>query len=88
MTFRYVSIRYVSMTSSVAVLILALGAFGRAQQAPALDTSPQVLDVQGGQVRVVTVAPELFHPCSFAFLPDGDILVAERNGRLQGGAAR
>ena len=43
----------------------------------------QVLDVQGGKVRVVTVATGLFHPWSLAFLPDGRMLVSERNGRLR-----
>ena len=64
---------------------IALTVSGRAQQpatAPS-DTSPQVLDAQGGRIRVVTVATGLFHPWSFAFLPDGSMLVAERNGRLR-----
>jgi glucose/arabinose dehydrogenase len=39
--------------------------------------------VQGGKIRVVPVATGLFHPWSLAFLPDGGILVAERNGRLR-----
>ena len=61
----------------------------RAQQpaaAPpsAQDTTARVLDVQGGSIRVVTVATGLFHPWSLAFLPDGrSLLVAERDGRLR-----
>jgi aldose sugar dehydrogenase len=44
----------------------------------------QVLDVAGGgKIRVVTVATELFHPWSLAFLPDGALLVAERDGKLR-----
>jgi len=42
-----------------------------------------VLDVQGGKIRVVTVATGLNHPWSLAFLPDGRLLVTERNGRLR-----
>jgi aldose sugar dehydrogenase len=42
-----------------------------------------VLDVAGGQIRVVTVANGLFHPWSLAFLPDGRLLVAERDGKLR-----
>ncbi len=53
-----------------------------AQQA-AEPPAPRVLDVQGGQIRVVTVATGLFHPWSLAFLPDGSLLVAERNGKLR-----
>jgi glucose/arabinose dehydrogenase len=45
--------------------------------------SAQVLDVAGGKIRVVTLATGLFHPWSLAFLPDGRLLVAERNGKLR-----
>ena len=50
---------------------------------PARDTSPRVLDVQGGKVRVVTVATGLFHPWSLAFVDARTLLVAERNGKLR-----
>ncbi len=44
----------------------------------------QVLDVQGGKIRVSTVASGLVHPWSLAFLPDGrTMLVTEQNGRLR-----
>jgi len=59
---------------------------GRGQQAPAprdAATSP-VFDVQGGRIRVVTIATGLVHPWSLAFLPDGrTMLVTERAGRLR-----
>ena len=46
-----------------------------------LDRCSTVLDVQGGRIRVVTVATGLVHPWSIAFLPDGrTMLVAERTG--------
>jgi glucose/arabinose dehydrogenase len=42
------------------------------------------LDVQGGQIRVVTVAVGLVHPWSIALLPeDRSMLVAERNGQVR-----
>lgn len=45
---------------------------------------PQVLDVQGGKIRVVAVASGLVHPWGLAFLPDGrTLLVTEKNGRLR-----
>jgi aldose sugar dehydrogenase len=44
---------------------------------------PQVLDVQGGKIRVVAVATGLFHPWSLAFPDARTILVTERNGRLR-----
>jgi glucose/arabinose dehydrogenase len=61
---------------------------GRAQQAapapqPPRDTSPQILDVQGGKIRVVTVATGLFHPWGIAFADANTILVTERNGALR-----
>jgi glucose/arabinose dehydrogenase len=43
----------------------------------------QVLDVQGGKIRVVTVATGLVHPWSIAFLPDGRMLVSEKTGALR-----
>jgi glucose/arabinose dehydrogenase len=59
-------------------------ALNHAQQTegPAAGTA-QVLEVPGGKIRVVTVASGLFHPWSLAFLPDGRLLVAERDGRLR-----
>ena len=52
--------------------------------ASAQQAEPQVLDVQGAQIRVVTVATGLVHPWSIALLPgDRSMLVAERNGRVR-----
>ena len=66
----------------LATVICISGISANAQQ-----TSPppadRILPVQGGQVRVVTVAGGLVHPWSLAFLPDGRILVTERNGHLR-----
>jgi glucose/arabinose dehydrogenase len=78
-----------SPVSWTAVLLAAALVRAGAQQAappppPQQDTSPQIVDVQGGKIRVVTVASGLFHPWSLAFLPDGrSLLVAERDGRLR-----
>jgi glucose/arabinose dehydrogenase len=65
------------------VLLLLPGAPARAQQAPPAADGPQVLDVQGGKIRVVPVATGLFHPWSVAFPDARTILVSERNGRLR-----
>ena len=75
--------RYSTTALAAAAVLVALGASPQAQQAPAPDTSPRVLDVQGGQIRVVTVATGLVHPWSLGFLPGGDVLVAERGGKLR-----
>ena len=66
----------------IVVLSFVLAASVSAQQAPP-SSSPQVLDVQGGKIRVVTVAGGLVHPWSLAFLPGGRLLVSEKNGRLR-----
>jgi glucose/arabinose dehydrogenase len=65
------------------LLSALLAGGGLAQQTTAPDLGPRVLDVQGGKIRVTTVASGLFHPWSLAFLPDGAILVTERNGKLR-----
>ena len=44
---------------------------------------PQTLEVQGGHIRVVTVASGLAHPWSLAFLPDGKTLLVAETGRLR-----
>ncbi len=61
---------------AVLAALLCAGVITRAQQS-------QVLDVPGGKIRVVTLATGLFHPWSLALLPDGALLVAERDGRLR-----
>jgi len=44
---------------------------------------PQVIETDTVRVRVVPLARGLDHPWSLAFLPNGDILVTERPGRLR-----
>src|SRR5678809_1241341 len=60
-----------------------LSTLAQVPQLPTRDTSPRVLDVQGGKIRVVTVATGLFHPWSLAFIDSRTILVAEKNGKLR-----
>jgi glucose/arabinose dehydrogenase len=69
------------LAAAVAAAVLAIPIQG--QQNAVRDTSPRTLDVQGGKIRVVTVATGLFHPWSLAFLDARTILVAEKNGRLR-----
>jgi aldose sugar dehydrogenase len=71
--------------TTVALLVSTAGAHAQ-QQAPAATAAraSQVVEVRGGQVRVVTVATGLTHPRSIALLPDGrTMLVSERPGRLR-----
>jgi glucose/arabinose dehydrogenase len=62
---------------------LGVGASAQPAQNESAPAAPQIVDVQGGQVRIVTVATGLVHPWSLAFLPDGALFVAERSGRLR-----
>jgi|KBSMisStaDraftv2_1062788.scaffolds.fasta_scaffold18431_2 glucose/arabinose dehydrogenase len=73
--------RRVALAAVAASLVVGT-AVDTAQEAAAVPAS-RILDVAGGQIRVVTVATGLFHPWSLAFLPDGSLLVAERDGRLR-----
>jgi len=74
----------VSVTAGLTALIAA-AAFGQpAPSAPGSTAGSAVLDVQGGQVRVVTIATGLVHPWSIALLPeDRSMLVAERSGPIR-----
>ena len=67
--------------AAAAVVVFSLSIQG--QQPAPRDTSPRVLDVQGGKIRVVTVATGLFHPWSLAFADARTLLVAEKNGKLR-----
>jgi glucose/arabinose dehydrogenase len=67
-----------------AVLLAIVSAGAHAQSASAdASTAPQELDVQGGKIRVVTVASGLAHPWSLAFLPDGQTLLVAEAGRIR-----
>jgi glucose/arabinose dehydrogenase len=68
-----------------ALLALFVGSAHAQQAANGVSLSAtSVLEVQGGQIRVVTVATGLVHPWSIALLPgDRSLLVAERNGRVR-----
>jgi glucose/arabinose dehydrogenase len=58
------------------------GNFPRVQPLPAPD-SPRTFDTLAGRIRVVPFVTGLANPWSLAFLPNGDMLVTERVGRLR-----
>ncbi|MSR07313.1 MAG: PQQ-dependent sugar dehydrogenase [Gemmatimonadetes bacterium] len=72
-----------AVTWSVGVLtLLAVGAdVGYAQVPP--QGSSRVFDTSRERFRVVTVSDKLDRPWSLAFLPDGSMLITEREGRLR-----
>jgi glucose/arabinose dehydrogenase len=69
------------------VLALVLGAItvARAQRGRGntLGDGPWTYRTADAEFRVTVVAKGLSHPWSIAFLPDGDMLVTEREGRLR-----
>ena len=70
------------------LLVAALPTFARSQPvggpSPPLGAGPFVFDTaEQHKLRAVVVASGLSHPWSLAFLPDGDILVTERQGGLR-----
>jgi aldose sugar dehydrogenase len=70
----------------IAALVIAFGVSNGARQDAAPAQVGAVVFNAGAKqrIRVVEVAAGLFHPWSFAFLPDGrTMLVAERNGALR-----
>ena len=80
------------MKNGTRLLVLAaMAATGLAQQRPAptiprppLGPGPFVFDTaEQHKIRVVTVTKGLSHPWGMAFLPDGNLLVTERGGRLR-----
>ncbi len=72
-------------------LAVAFAAGAWAQQAPpigiphqGLGAGPFIFDTaEQHKIRVVVVARGLPHPWSLAFLPDGNMLITERGGRLR-----
>src|SRR5215467_9096743 len=56
---------------------------GRQPDGPPMDSTPKLFNTADYKIRVVTVAEGLAYPYSFAFLPDGSIVVSESDGRLR-----
>jgi len=53
------------------------------RNSPTMPALPQVFDTAVQKIRVSAVATGLVNPWSLAFLPNGDMLVTERQGRLR-----
>ena len=79
-----------SFTRCIAFILLGMVAVGRAQQpeigvpVPPLGAGPFVFDTaEQHKIRVTVVTKGLSHPWAIAFLPDGNMLVTERPGRIR-----
>jgi glucose/arabinose dehydrogenase len=59
------------------------GARGPGRQATPLGDGPWDFDTEQERIHVTLVTKGLDHPWGMAFLPDGDMLVTERPGRLR-----
>jgi aldose sugar dehydrogenase len=78
------------LAAAVTIFVLApadISLAQRGQQTPPppspLAAGAQVLDVQGGKIKVTPVATGLFHPWGLAFVDADTILVTEKNGKLR-----
>ena len=75
----------------LAAALLWTGQAAQAQDArasPPLPSFPQVYETADLKIRVVKVADGLANPWSLAWLPNGDLLITERAGRLRDLAQR
>src|SRR5262245_61069286 len=70
----------------VAVALLLAGQTVQAQgsrASPPISSLPQVYETADLKIRVVKVADGLANPWSLVWLPNGDVLITERAGRLR-----
>jgi aldose sugar dehydrogenase len=63
--------------------LLLTTVFAAACSAPAPGAQPTTVDTKSGKVAVESLAQGLDHPWGLAFLPDGRLLVTEREGALR-----
>ena len=70
-------------TVVIALFMLATAGFGWQFRTRPAAQSVAVFETAEERVRVVTLVEGLAYPWSLAFLPDGDMLVTERVGRLR-----
>ena len=76
------------MLKSLGVACAALVAFKTAlaqdsRASPPLPSFPQVYETADLKIRVEKIADGLANPWSLAWLPNGDLLITERPGRLR-----
>jgi glucose/arabinose dehydrogenase len=65
------------------VSLLAIGTTATGQPILESENGPWLLGNGPNRIRVVQVARDLVHPWSLAFLPNGDLLIAETNGNVR-----
>jgi glucose/arabinose dehydrogenase len=70
-------------TVVIVLFMLATAAFGWPFPTRPATHPGEVFETAGDRIRVVTIVEGLDYPWSLAFLPDGNMLVTERVGRLR-----
>jgi len=75
--------RFVSILFAGALIAAHLNGQQGGRNSPPLPQLPQTFETAQQKIRVSVVASGLANPWSLAFLPNGDMLVTERAGRLR-----
>src|SRR6187399_918476 len=68
---------------ALAFIVANLAGQAGGRNSPPLPQLPQTFETAQQKIRVSVVATGLVNPWSLAFLPNGDMLVTERAGRLR-----
>ncbi|MBW6391064.1 PQQ-dependent sugar dehydrogenase [Billgrantia antri] len=71
------------MTRTVTTAALGLAAAALSLSSPALAQPQESVQTEAGALGLETVVDGLVHPWGMAFLPDGRLLITEREGRLR-----
>ena len=74
------------ISAGLAAVLMVAGEAAQAQDARAsspLPSFPQIYETADLKIRVEKVADGLANPWSLAWLPNGDLLITERPGRLR-----
>ena len=83
MTLKHHCIASIVTFSIFSTANLCFAQRGQAPPPSPVASSPQVMDVQGGKIKVTAIATGLFHPWGIAFVDANTILVTEQNGKLR-----